>query len=150
MLRLFAFVLILFSLPAAAQQGQRDFPVIVPHNWTVLPPSKSNEWRAVSPRKNAWLSLFATRVRSLPSSHLDRWGVKPGDRVTYRQQTSRWSVVSGYTAEGRIFYRQTMLACEGRQWHDLEFEYPASDKDEMNDFVTRASHALGAYNSAGC
>jgi 1-aminocyclopropane-1-carboxylate deaminase/D-cysteine desulfhydrase-like pyridoxal-dependent ACC family enzyme len=59
-------------------------------------------------------------------------------------------VVSGYTADNRIFYRKTMLACGGQKWHKLEFEYPASDKRAMDEFVTRASHALGAYSSAGC
>jgi hypothetical protein len=59
-------------------------------------------------------------------------------------------VVSGYTPDNRIFYRKTMLACRGRKWHNLEFEYPASDKSAMDEFVTRASYALGAYNRAGC
>jgi hypothetical protein len=49
--------------PAAAQQGQRDFPVPVPPDGSVLAPGKSNEWRAVSPRRDAWLSFYATLVR---------------------------------------------------------------------------------------
>jgi hypothetical protein len=36
------------------------------------------------------------------------------------------------------------------KWHNLEFEYPASDKRTMDEFVTRASYALAAYNQAGC
>ena len=79
-----------------------------------------------------------------------RMGVNPGDRVTYQQRGRGWSVVSGYTADDRIFYRKTMLACEGRKWHNLAFEYPASDKRAMDEFVTRASYALAAYNQAGC
>jgi hypothetical protein len=134
--------------PAAARQGQRDFPVNVPPDWSVAP-GKSNEWRAFSPRRNAWLSLYATPVLS-GSSDLDRGAVTAGDRVTYQQRGRGWNVVSGYTADNRIFYRKTMLACGGRKWHKLEFEYPASDKRAMDGFVTRASHALGAYSSAGC
>src|SRR5436305_4428404 len=59
-------LLMLLGLPAAAQQGRNDYPAIVPRDWT-LPPPKSNEWRAVSPRKDAWLSLYATpaEIRSL-------------------------------------------------------------------------------------
>jgi hypothetical protein len=144
------FVLIVLGLPAAAQQGQRDFPAIVPRDWTVLPPGKSNEWRAVSPRKDAWLSLYATPARGSVSSHLRRWGMGAGDRVTYERRGQGWSAISGYTADDRIFYRETMLACGGRIWHDLAFEYPRSDKLAMDEFVTRASHALGAYSSAGC
>jgi hypothetical protein len=137
------------SAPAAAQQGHRDFPVPVPPDWSVLAPEKSNEWRAVSPGRNASLSLYATPVRSL-SSHLDRWGVTAGDRVTYQKRGRGWNVVSGYTADNRIFYRKTMLACGGRKWHNLEFEYPASDKRAMDEFVTRAAYALGSYSGGGC
>jgi hypothetical protein len=144
-------VLILLSLPAAAQQGlnRNDFRVIAPHDWTLLPPGKTNERRFVSPRRDAWLSLYASNVRGPVSSHFHRWGVR-GDRVTYQRQGQGWNVVSGYTADNRIFYRKTMLACGGQQWHNLEFEYPASDKPAMDGFVTRASYALEAYRTVGC
>jgi hypothetical protein len=141
--------LIVIGLPAAAQQGRNDFPRIVPRQWTLLPP-KANEWRAVSPRRDAWLSLYATPATGSASSHVRGWGVNAGDRVTYQERGREWRVVSGYTAQDRIFYRKTMLACDGRKWLNLEFEYPASDKQTMDDFVTRASYALAAYNKAGC
>jgi hypothetical protein len=143
------FALLAIGLPAAAQEGRNDFPRIIPQDWTLLTP-KSNEWRAVSPRRDAWLSLYATPIKGSVPSHFHGWGVNPGDRVTYQQRGRGWSVVSGYTADDRIFYRKTMLACEGRKWHNLAFEYPASDKRAMDEFVTRASYALAAYNQAGC
>ena len=141
--------LILIGLPAEAQQGRNDYPAIIPHDWTLLPP-KSNEWRAVSPRRDAWLSLYTTPLEGPVSSHLRRWGVGEGDRVTYQRQGQGWTVVSGYTADNRIFYRKTVLACGGRKWHNLAVEYPASDKRAMDELVTRASYALAAYNRAGC
>lgn len=150
MSRLATLLTLLFVVPAAAQQGQRDFPNIVPRDWSVVASEKSSEWRAVSPRKDAWLSLYATPVAGSVSSHLRRWGASAGDRVTYQRRGTTWSVISGYTAESRIFYRETILACSGRKWHNLEFAYPASDKQAMDEFVTRASHALGSYSSAGC
>jgi hypothetical protein len=90
----------------------------------------------------AWLSLYASHVRGPVSSHFHRWGVNAGDRVTYQRQGQSWNVVSGYTADNRIFYRKTMLVCGGQQWHNLEFEYPASHKPAMDEFVTRASYTL--------
>ena len=139
----------LLVIPAEAQQGSNDYPAIVPRDWTLLPP-KNNEWRALSPRKDAWFSLYASPVEGSVSSRLSQWGVGAGDRVSYQRQGRGWTVVSGYTAENRIFYRKTMLACGGRKWHNLAFEYPASDKQAMDEFVSRASYALGAYNRAGC
>jgi serine/threonine-protein kinase len=144
-----ALALMLVCLPVQAQQGRNDYPAIIPRDWTLLTP-KPNEWRAVSPRKDAWLSLYATPAEGSVSFHLRQWGVSAGDRVTYQQQGQGWTVVSGYTADNRIFYRKTMLACGGRKWHNLTFEYPASDKRAMDEFVTRASYALGAYSGAGC
>ena len=143
-----ALALILLALPAAAQRGD-DYPRIIPRDWTLLPP-KNNEWRAVSPREDAWLSLYITPAEDSTSAQLREFGVGAGDRVTYQRQGQGWTVVSGYTAENRIFYRKTMLACEGRKWHNLAFEYPASDKRAMDEFVTRASYALGSYSRAGC
>jgi hypothetical protein len=52
-------LLTLLSLPAAAQQGGNDYPSVIPRDWTLFPP-KNNEWRAVSPRQDAWLSLYIT------------------------------------------------------------------------------------------
>ena len=137
MLRLsLVFVLIVLGLPAAAQQGRNDYPAVIPHDWTLLPPN--------------WLSLYATPIDRPISSHLRRWGVGEGDRVTCQRRTEGWTVVSGYTGDNRIFYRKTMLACGGRKWHNLELECPASDKSAMDRFVTRATYALSAYNRAGC
>jgi hypothetical protein len=132
------------------EPNRNDFRVIAPHDWTLFPPGKTNDRRFVSPRRDAWLSLYASHVRGSVSSHFHQWGVNAGDRVTYERQGQGWNVVSGYTADNRIFYRKTMLACGGQQWHNLEFEYAASDKPAMDEFVKRASYALEAYRSVGC
>jgi len=116
-------VLILAGLPAAAQQGRNDYPTIIPRDWTLLTP-KSNEWRAMSPRKDAWLSLYATPVDGSVASRLRQWGVGEGDRVTYQRHGRGWMVVSGYTADNRIFYRRTTLACEGRNGTTLNLNIP--------------------------
>jgi hypothetical protein len=142
-------VLLLLALPAVAQQGRNDYPSIIPRDWTLLAP-KNNEWRAVSPRQDAWLSLYIAPAEGSTSSHLRQFGIGPGDRVTYQRHEQSWTVVSGYTAENRIFYRKTMLACEGQKWHTLALEYPASDKRAMDEFVTRASYALESYSRTGC
>ena len=144
-----AFALILLALPAMAQHGRDDYPSIIPRDWTLFPP-KNNEWRAVSPRQDAWLSLYITPAEGSVASHLRQFGVGRGDRVTYQRHEQSSTVVSGYTAENRIFYRKTMLACEGRKWHNLAVEYPASDKRAMDEFVTRASYALESYSRTGC
>ena len=43
-----------------------------------------------------------------------------------------------------------MLACRGTKWRRIEFEYPASEKRLFDNFVTRTSFALQAYQEVGC
>ena len=43
-----------------------------------------------------------------------------------------------------------MLACRGTKWRHIEFEYPALEKRYFDDFVTRTSFALRAYQDVGC
>ena len=43
--------------PAAAQQGQRDFPAPAPPDRSVLAPGKSNDWRAISSSSDPWASI---------------------------------------------------------------------------------------------
>jgi hypothetical protein len=68
-------VLILTGLPAAAQQGRNDYPTIVPRDWTLLTP-KSNEWRAVSPRKDAWLANYQMLKRYWNEHRHERFAIR--------------------------------------------------------------------------
>lgn len=154
MLKILLATLALLSLisPVSAQQvrGEKDFFKIAPRDWTLSSSGKDDERRFVSPDGDAWLSLYSTDVEGSATLIPNHWRVQPGERVTYEKRGSDWAVVSGYTHDDRIFYRRTMLACRGRKWHDLDFEYPARKKRAMDEFVTRASHALAAYRSMGC
>ena len=148
----FLAILLFASTPALADSAVRnnDYRVIAPSDWVLVAPHRgSNERRFVSPDGDAWLSLYATPVREFIATHLDEWRSNPDDQITYQKEGRDWIVVSGYKAN-RIFYRKTILACGGRKWHNLEFEYPASAKRAMDQFVTRASYALAAYEKIGC
>ena len=52
-----------------------------------------------------------------------------------------WVVVSGFK-DSRIFYRKAILACAGKAWHHIAFEYPAELKTRMDVFVLAAAQAL--------
>jgi hypothetical protein len=127
-----------------------DFRNIAPQDWTLLPRGSSRGRRFESPRGDAWLWLYAEPAdRDSVRDHIESVAFRKGEEITYRRQGGGWIVVSGYHGD-RIFYRKAMLACGDRQWHHLEFEYPAAQKRGFDDFVTRASYALKAYEQAGC
>jgi hypothetical protein len=136
---------------AREQPGpDEDFRSIVPDGWRLLPPAQgTNERRFVSPSGDAWLSLYADPARGQSVERHLQQVFQNADQVTYERRGMSWIVVSGYDGN-RIFYRKAMLACHGRQWHHLAFEYPAAQKRAFDSFVTRASFALQAYQSVGC
>jgi hypothetical protein len=82
------------------------------------------------------------------NANADQFPPPPAERVTYERRGSDWIVSSGYRGN-RIFYRRAMLACNGTQWRHIEFEYPASEKRHFDNFVTRTSFALRAYQDVG-
>ena len=136
---------------ARVQQGpNEDFRSIVPDGWRLLPPAQgTNERRFVSASGDAWLSLYAVPTQGQSVEYHMQQVFQNTDQITYERRGLSWIVVSGYNGN-RIFYRKAMLACHGRKWHHLAFEYPAAQKRTFDGFVTRASFALQAYQNVGC
>ena len=135
---------------ANANQPTSDYHSVVPTNWRLLPADEqTHEQRFVSPSGDAWLSLYARPPSESIDSHLAAVRQGEHERITYERAGPTWIVVSGYKGD-RIFYRKAMLACGGRSWHHLAFEYPSDQKLAFDQFVTRASYALNEYNHTGC
>lgn len=80
--------------PAAAQQGQRDFPVAAPPDRSVLAPGKSHEWRAVSPSGDPWASIVRyifgqESKRPIPrQTKVAGSGRRPGHRSVLNQHSA--------------------------------------------------------------
>jgi hypothetical protein len=149
---LFGMALCTIAPSANARQpvGGPDYLAIVPPDWKLLSEDAiSHERRFVSPSGDAWLSLYARPPDDSIEAHLERVRHHENERITYERVGATWIVVSGYNGD-RIFYRKAMLACSGQSWHHLAFEYPADQKEAFDQFVTRASYALSAYNRTGC
>ena len=81
---------------------------------------------------------------------MDRIYAQSGEKITYTKRGQDWLAVSGFKGDN-IFYRKAVIACNGTTWHHIAFEYPASQKREMDAFVNRASQAIdhGEYESCG-
>jgi len=148
-------IVALFAYVTAAEarvqpRPNEDFRTIVPNGWRLLPPARgTNERRFVSPGGDAWLSLYADHAQGQSVGYHMQQVFQNTDQITYERRGPTWIVVSGYKGD-RIFYRKAMLACHGREWHHLAFEYPAAQKRAFDDFVTRTSYALQAYQDVGC
>lgn len=146
-------LLLLAAVSAAQAQTDRsssNYLSIIPRDWAMTHP-RPQERRFTSPDRTAWLSLSAApagheSVREHIANLKRNFG---SGEVTYERDGSTWLVLSGYKGS-RIFYRRATLACAGRAWHYLEFEYPRAQKRAFDEFVTHASYALKAYSNEGC
>jgi hypothetical protein len=153
-LRAFLAVMVLLSAGCIANAkhpgNESDYLSIVPPDWALLPENPdTHEHRFVSPSGDAWLALYARPPTEDIEAHLEGVRNHEDERITYERRGRAWIVVSGYKGD-RIFYRKAILACGGRSWHHLAFEYPSDQKLAFDQFVTRASYALQIYNQVGC
>ena len=133
------------------QQGRPEATQIVPPDWRSQPQDRRLGGRHyISPDGQSRFAAYATPVRQEPvTSHMDAFASGEDERVTYRRRERDWLAVSGFKGD-RIFYRKAILACGGKVWHHIEFEYPASRKREMDAFVIRASHAIDQAENDNC
>ena len=128
------------------QEGRPDAATLVPPDWRL----QRDEQRYVSPDGSSWFAPHASPVGSEPiARHMDRIARQEGETVTYFRREPDWIAVSGFKA-GRIFYRKAVLACGGKVWHHIEFEYPAALKRRMDPFVNRASYSIDHAETTDC
>jgi hypothetical protein len=83
------------------------------------------------------------------AAHMKAVAFGDGEQVTYLRGERTWIAVSGFK-QGRIFYRAAVLACGGDRWHHIAFDYPASAKAEMRDYVNRAATAVRGSDNSWC
>jgi len=125
---------------------------MVPADWReeAADPALNKAQRFVSPDGNSWFLAY-----TLPAGeegiagHMKAVAFADGEQVTYLHGERTWIAVSGFK-EGRIFYRAAVLACGGDRWHHIAFEYPASAKAKMRDFVDRAGATVRHSDNSWC
>lgn len=140
------------TAPSAAPEPRaQSRSRLVPADWREEPadPQLKGQ-RYVSPDGNASFVAYTvpTGADGIPA-HLKAVAFGDGEQVTYLRGERTWIAVSGFK-EGRIFYRAAVLACGGDRWHHIAFEYPASAKSGMRDYVERASTAVRGSDNSWC
>lgn len=135
------------------RRWRRDIsPVdLVPPGWQ-LQPSDPN-WkgkRFISPDGSSWLAVYSLPTAAEPiATHMQSVAFTDGETLTYLRGEQDWIVVSGWKAE-RTFYRKAILACGGKVWHHIAFEYPIALKRQMDPLVTRAAMIVDHAENDGC
>jgi hypothetical protein len=132
-------------------RGLLSLSQLLPRDWKMQPPDSN--WtgkRFVSPEGSAWFALYSSPVvPDQVTTHMKEIAFGEGESITYLRGEKDWIAVSGLKGD-RIFYRKAVIACAGRSWHQIAFEYPINMKQAMDAFVSGA--AVGVQNSEddGC
>src|SRR5262249_46845634 len=132
-------------------RGSINPPHIGPPHWQ--PPTPDSNWkgnRFLSPDGSSWLNAYASWTDTEPiTSHMQSVAFAEGETVTYLRGERDWIVVSG-TKGDRAFYRKAVIACGGKVWHHVAFEYPITLKQQMDPFVIRAAAIVAQAENDGC
>jgi hypothetical protein len=106
--------------------------------------------RFVSADGAAWLALFATPAEQQTiAKHTNAVAFVDGEQITRLHGEENWIEVSGFKAD-RSFYRKAVLACAGRVWDEVAFEYPTQTQGSISEFVSRAAKAVENSEDQGC
>lgn len=102
------------------------------------PPSQEGQvWRS---DEGAELVVYAIENGEWSTPRdLVRWR-KGLDRVTYQRTGRNWAVVSGFLADGRIFYERYIF--RGRLTHSVSVRYPEALRDPYDGLLKSITESL--------
>jgi hypothetical protein len=120
---------------------------VIPPDWKKQP--LDNGGRFLSPG-SASFAFYTTAGRDEPiTEHMKSFAFGDGEEITSLAGERTWISASSFKGD-RLFYRQAALACGGDRWHHIAFEFPASAKRSMQDFIKRAVEKLNSGQNEGC
>jgi len=139
------------KVPSAEPGHNYTIAELVPRNWQLQPHDPHlNGQHFISPDGKGSLTLFATTAEPQANAkHMTTVAFVDGEQIAHLRGEKNWIEVSGIK-EDTSFYRKAMLACSGRVWHEVSFEYPTEIQDEMAEFVVRAAKAVQDSENQDC
>jgi hypothetical protein len=121
---------------------------VIPPDWKKQPLDNGGQF--LSPDGSASFAFYTTAGHDKPiAEHMKHFAFGDGEEITSLAGERAWISASGFKGD-RLFYRQAALACSGERWHHIAFEFPASAKRSMQDFIKRAVKKLNSGQNEGC
>jgi len=116
---------------------------IVPRGWQLQPPEENWQGRRFkSPDGAARLAIYKAPADVPVADHMKSVVFAgEGETLTHVQGKRSWIAAAGFK-EGRMFYRKAILACGGRVWHHVAFDYPPEIKARVGRFILLAAEGL--------
>ena len=136
---------------AAEQLPTGETAEFVPSGWTLQAPNP--QWtgkRFVSPDGRACFAAYSSEVAQEPvPAHMRAIAFVDGETPTFIRGDSDRIAVAG-TKGDRMFYRKAVIACGGRTWHHIAFEYPIDMTRYVDPMLQRAATAVDMSENDGC
>jgi hypothetical protein len=142
------------AAPSWKHYGNNRFgyTVDIPAGWQDQPPPDNGDGLSfLSPDGKAELAVYG---RWVMENNMDGDAAEAltaflaqsfeGDRVTYTQRGARTATVSGFTKDGHIFYRHSLLSCGAELWNAVEFDYPVDEKAALDPII---AHVVASLHS---
>ena len=129
--------------PRSARRSPLTLAALVPRDWQLQPPDPNWDGkRFLSPDGASWFAAYRTPAADTPAAeHMKRVIFAPDETITSMQGERTRVAVYGFKGS-RQFFRKAILACGGKTWHQIAFEYPVELKRSMDQFVMLAAEAL--------
>jgi serine/threonine-protein kinase len=137
--------------PVAPEVPSQGAAELVPPSWQLQPADPNwDGHRYLSPDGSAWLSLYARPAEAeRVAADMKAFAFIDGEEIISMSAQRDWIMVSGSKGD-KIFYRKAVLACGGKSWHNLAFEYPTDAKGTMDAVASRSARALDNTRNDGC
>ncbi|PWB81982.1 MAG: hypothetical protein C3F11_13490 [Methylocystaceae bacterium] len=152
-----AMILTAFCASGARAEGWRTYhnarfgtTADVPESWAMGEPPENDDGRIfTAPDKRSEL-IVSGSFHVLP--HEEEIAIKlapnEGETVAYVKRGKDWIVVSG-TKGDEIFYRKSILSCNGTIWNSVSIRYPSVEKGKFDPLVVRVAGSLRSGRGYG-
>src|SRR4051812_2809106 len=120
---------------APRRQGDEDDVTRwLPRGWQLQPTDPNWKGRRyISADGFAKIAIFSSEVSEQSvTAQMRDIAFGEGEQISYLRGERDWVVASG-SKDNHVFYRKASLACGGKSWHRIEFEYPFEDKKKLDN-----------------
>jgi hypothetical protein len=142
------------STPGSARPGgaKPSLAQLIPRDWVQQKPDPNAPGkRFTSPDGSASVAIITAPVdQAKVASFMKDVAFADGENITDLRAQKNWIAVAGNKSGDRLFYREAVIACAGRTWHQIAFEYPIGLKTAMGSFVSDAAVAVLNSENDGC
>jgi hypothetical protein len=126
---------------------------LIPKDWLQQKPDQNSTGkRFTSPDGSASVAIYTAPVdQTKIVPFMKDFAFIDGEKITDLRAQQNWIAVTGSKSDGnRLFYREAVIACAGRTWHQIGFEYPENMKTQMGGFISDAAVAVLNSQNDGC